>query len=72
MRSRTRIAALAGRVEWGVKLFAEPFVAQGIAVANVNYDLCPDVPVATIVLQVRRAVAWLTRTPPRAPERKTL
>ena len=28
---------------------AAPFLAQGIAVAVVNYDLCPDVSVATIV-----------------------
>jgi arylformamidase len=40
---------------------AEPFVAQGYAYANVNYDLCPDVSVATIVEQTRRAVAWLVR-----------
>ncbi len=40
---------------------ATPFVAQGIAVANVNYDLCPDVSIATIVDQCRRAVAWTAR-----------
>jgi arylformamidase len=40
---------------------ATPFVAAGIAVANVNYDLCPDVSIATIVDECRRAVAWLVR-----------
>ncbi len=40
---------------------AEPFVAAGIAVAVANYDLCPEVSIATIVEQSRRAVAWLVR-----------
>jgi len=40
---------------------AAPFVLQGIAVANVNYDLCPDVSIATIVGECERAVAWLIR-----------
>ena len=40
---------------------AAPFVAQGIAVAVVNYDLCPEVSIATIVDECRRAVAWLVR-----------
>ncbi len=40
---------------------AEPFVAQGCAVAVVNYDLCPDVSIATIVEECRRAVAWVVR-----------
>lgn len=43
---------------------AAPFVTQGIAVANVNYDLCPDVPIATIVAECERAVAWLVREGP--------
>jgi arylformamidase len=38
---------------------AEPFVAQGIAVAVANYDLCPQVTVATIVEEIRRCVAWI-------------
>jgi len=38
---------------------ASPFVAQGFAVAVLNYDLCPDVSIATIVDECRRAVAWL-------------
>jgi arylformamidase len=38
---------------------AAPFVERGIAVANVNYDLCPDVSIATIVGECERAVAWL-------------
>lgn len=44
---------------------AAPFVAQGIAVANANYDLCPDVSIAAIVDECRRAVAWLAREGPR-------
>jgi arylformamidase len=40
---------------------ATPFVARGHAVAVVNYDLCPDVSIATIVEQSRRALAWVLR-----------
>ena len=45
---------------------ALPFVAQGHAVAVVNYDLCPDVSIATIVDESRRAMAWLAREGARA------
>src|SRR5688572_14428345 len=38
---------------------APPFTAAGYAVAVVNYALCPDVDVQTIVAQVRRAARWL-------------
>jgi arylformamidase len=44
---------------------APPLVAQGIGVAVINYDLCPDVDIATIVAQCREAVAWLRRNAPR-------
>lgn len=44
-----------------VSFVAAPFVAQGIAVAAVNYDLCPAVSVSAIVDQCRRATAWLAR-----------
>ena len=40
---------------------APQFVAQGIGVAVINYDLCPDVSIARIVDQVREALAWLWR-----------
>ena len=40
---------------------ATPFVAAGYAVAVANYDLCPDVSIATIVGQCRRGVAWIVR-----------
>lgn len=40
---------------------AAPFVARGIAVATINYDLCPAVSVAHIVDEVRRALTWLAR-----------
>jgi arylformamidase len=40
---------------------APPLVEQGIAVAVINYDLCPQVGIATIVAQCREAVVWLKR-----------
>jgi len=40
---------------------APPFVAEGIGVAVVNYDLCPDVRIADIVEECRQAVDWLLR-----------
>jgi arylformamidase len=40
---------------------APPFVARGYAVAVANYDLCPEVSIATIVDEATRAVAWLAR-----------
>ena len=40
---------------------ATSFVAQGVAVAVVNYDLCPDVSIAAIVDECRRAVSWVVR-----------
>jgi carboxylesterase type B len=40
---------------------ATPFVAAGLAVAVVNYDLCPSVPIATIADEVRRAARWIVR-----------
>ena len=40
---------------------APPFVAEGIGVAVVNYDLCPAVSVGEIAEQCRQAVDWLTR-----------
>src|SRR5689334_24260558 len=41
------------------------FVDAGLAVAVINYDLCPDVTIATIVEQCRRAVGWTVREGPR-------
>jgi len=43
---------------------AAPFVARGVAVAVVNYDLCPDVSIAAIVDECRCAVAWVARGGP--------
>jgi len=40
---------------------AAPFVGQGIAVAVVNYDLCPAVSIAAIVDESARAILWLLR-----------
>src|ERR1700687_741271 len=40
---------------------APPFVAEGIGVAVVNYDLCPGVRITDIAEQCRQAVEWLTR-----------
>lgn len=44
---------------------APPFVAQGYAVAVLNYDLCPAVTVGQIVAECRRAIVWLAREGPR-------
>lgn len=44
-----------------VAFVAAPFIAHGIAVASVNYDLCPEVSIADIVDECRRAVAWIAR-----------
>jgi arylformamidase len=38
---------------------ATPFVAEGLAVAVVNYDLCPDVSIGEIVDECRRALVWI-------------
>jgi arylformamidase len=40
---------------------APPFVARGVGVAVVNYDLCPAVRIGHIVEQCREAVDWLAR-----------
>jgi len=40
---------------------AAPFLEQGIAVVNLNYDLCPLVSIGTIVDECRRALAWVVR-----------
>jgi len=40
---------------------ASPLVEQGMAVAVVNYDLCPAVTIANIVDECRRAMLWLVR-----------
>jgi arylformamidase len=40
---------------------APPLVAQGVGVAVINYDLCPDVSIARIVDECREGVAWLRR-----------
>ncbi|MCC7327308.1 MAG: alpha/beta hydrolase [Burkholderiales bacterium] len=40
---------------------AGAFVEQGIAVANVNYDLCPVVSIPAIVDECRRAMIFLAR-----------
>ncbi|HEY4139577.1 MAG TPA: alpha/beta hydrolase [Casimicrobiaceae bacterium] len=44
---------------------ATPLVERGIAVAVLNYDLCPAVTIATIVDECRRAILWLLRDGPR-------
>jgi arylformamidase len=46
---------------------AAPFLDAGIAVAVVEYDLCPQVSIATIVEECRRAMAWLGRNGAAAP-----
>jgi arylformamidase len=44
---------------------APPLVAQDVAVAVLNYDLCPQVDIARIVEECREAVAWLVSEGPR-------
>jgi arylformamidase len=44
---------------------APPLVAGDVAVAVLNYDLCPQVDIARIVDECREAVAWLVREGPR-------
>ncbi len=41
------------------RFVAAPFIAQGLAVAVINYDLCPAVSIATIVDECARALAWV-------------
>jgi arylformamidase len=43
---------------------APAFVAAGYAVAMVNYTLCPEAPIATIVEQCRRALRFIVREGP--------
>jgi arylformamidase len=40
---------------------ARAFVADGIDVACINYDLCPSVDIGTIIDEAKSAVAWLMR-----------
>ena len=44
---------------------ALPLVARDVAVAIINYDLCPQVAIAQIVDECREAVMWLGREGPR-------
>jgi arylformamidase len=41
--------------------FAEPYLAEGISVASINYRLCPEVKIDAIVEDCRAAVEWLAR-----------
>ncbi|MDQ2916203.1 MAG: alpha/beta hydrolase [Pseudomonadota bacterium] len=40
---------------------APAFVDAGLAVAVINYDLCPDVTIATVIEQCRHAILWVMR-----------
>ena len=40
---------------------AEPLVAAGATAVLVNYDLCPTVPLAEVVAETMRAIAWTWR-----------
>jgi arylformamidase len=44
---------------------AGPMLAQGFAVAVVNYDLCPAVSIARIVDECRRMMVWIAKEGPR-------
>lgn len=54
-----------GYWQWNVKdnyaFLAEPFLASGIAFANIEYPLCPDVDLTALVSHVRSALAHLWR-----------
>lgn len=39
--------------------YAEPYLAEGISVASINYRLCPEVTVDTIIEDCQSAVVWL-------------
>jgi arylformamidase len=41
--------------------YAEPYLAEGISVASINYRLCPEVKIDEIVEDCRAAVEWLAR-----------
>ncbi len=43
----------------------EPLVSAGALVAAVDYDLCPDVTLDTLVNQIRRACSWGWRHAPK-------
>jgi arylformamidase len=38
---------------------AQNFIANGVAVAAVNYTLCPEATIDQIVAEMRRSIAWL-------------
>ena len=40
---------------------AEPFVEQGVDVALIGYQLCPDIDMASMVAQLQKAIMWLWR-----------
>lgn len=40
---------------------AEPFVEQGVDVAMIGYQLCPDTDMNSIVAQIQKAIMWLWR-----------
>jgi arylformamidase len=42
--------------------YAEPYLAEGISVASINYRLCPEVKIDEIVEDCRTAVEWLARS----------
>jgi len=41
-----------------VRHVAEPLTGRGIATVLPNYDLCPNVPLATVIDQARQALLW--------------
>ena len=45
----------------GHSFVAEPFVEHGFDVAVINYDLCPNVDIATIVAECRNALQWVVQ-----------
>jgi arylformamidase len=41
--------------------YAEPYLAEGVSVASINYRLCPEVKIDAIVEDCRAAIEWLAK-----------
>ena len=46
--------------KWESAWFVKPLVEKGIRVISVDYDLCPDVKLDQIVVQLKKAFKWIS------------
>lgn len=46
--------------KWESAYFVKPLVDKGIRVISVDYDLCPDVTLAEVVAQMKKAFKWIS------------